>query len=494
MQRESHFLAIDIGNSHVRLHIGHFDGKKLDLEEIYQFRNQQVFIQGHLLCDLINIYQGIKNGLSQVGNILKSDISGIGIDSWGVDYVLLDQNDNMLSNTYHHTDHRTDGVFEKIFKIIPKEEIYRLTGIQFINFNTLPQFYADLINRPWILKEAKTMFFIADFFNFLLTGKKYNEFTMASTSQFFNTREMKWEKTILEKLSIPTNILQTIIKPGKVIGNLLPEIKKECNLTDDIPVISVATHDTASAVAALPLEDKNCNVYISLGTWSLLGIELNEPNTSRASLAGNFTNECGAKGEILYHKILPGLWMFNQCVNQWKIKGLWTSYQEADHAAVQEEPWRYFVNPNDKRFISSIDMPSAIRMYQKEKGRTVHQNIAQMIRGIYESLSLNYRYYIEWIERITKKEIKKIYIIGGGSKAQPLCQLTANVTGKEVMVGLPEATVVGNLITQLIAREKINSWEEAKEIIKYSFQFHLYKPQKLSGCEIAYSEYKNLLT
>jgi len=494
MQQESHFLAIDIGNSHVRLHIGHFDGKKLRLEEVYQFRNQQVLIRGHLFCDLINIYQGIKNGLFKVGNVLKSNISGIGIDSWGVDYTLLDQNDNMLSNTYHHTDHRTDGVFEKIFKIIPKEEIYRLTGIQFINFNTLPQLYTDLISRPWILKEAKTIFFIADFFNFLLTGKKYNEFTMASTSQFFNTREMKWENTILEKLSIPTNILQPIIKPGKVIGNLLPEIKKECDLSDNIPVIAVATHDTASAVAALPLEDKNSNVYISLGTWSLLGIELNEPDTSQDSLAGNFTNECGAEGEILYHKILPGLWMFNQCVNQWKLRGLWTNYQEADHAAEQEEPWRYFVNPNDKRFLGSIDMPSTMKLYQKEKGRTVHQNIAQIIRGIYESLALNCRYHIEWIERTTKKEMKKIYIIGGGSKAKPLCQLTADVTGKEVMAGLPEATVIGNLITQLMARKKINSWEEARETIKRSFKFQLYRPQKLPGSEAAYSEYKELLS
>ena len=494
MKQESYFLAIDIGNSHVRLHIGHFDTKKLHLEEVYQFRNQQVFIQGHLLCDLLNIYQGIKNGLFQAGNTLINEISGIGIDSWGVDYALLDQNDNLLSNTYHHTDHRTEGVFENIFKIIPKEEIYHLTGIQFINFNTLPQLYADLINRPWILKEAKSLLFIADFFNFLLTGKKYNEFTMASTSQFFNTREMRWEKIILEKLSIPSNILQPIIKPGKIIGNLNPEIKKECDINYDIPVIAVATHDTASAVAALPLEDKDSSVYISLGTWSLLGIELNEPDTSKDSLAGNFTNECGARGEILYHKILPGLWMFNQCVNQWKLKGLWTNYQEADHAAEQEEPWSYFVNPNDKRFFSSIDMPSTMKSYQKEKGRTVHHNIAQIIRGIYESLALNCRYHIEWIERITKKEMRKIYIIGGGSKAKPLCQMMADVTGKEVMAGLPEATVVGNLITQLMARKKINSWEEAKEIVKNSFQFHLYKPKKLSGCESAYSIFKNLLS
>ena len=211
MKQESHFLAIDIGNSHVRLHIGHFDTKKLHLEEVYQFRNQQVFIQGHLLCDLLNIYQGIKKGLFQAGNTLINKISGIGIDSWGVDYALLDQNDNLLSNTYHHTDHRTEGVFENIFKIIPKEEIYHLTGIQFINFNTLPQLYADLINRPWILKEAKSLLFIADFFNFLLTGKKYNEFTMASTSQFFNTREMRWEKIILEKLSIPSGEFSDLV-------------------------------------------------------------------------------------------------------------------------------------------------------------------------------------------------------------------------------------------------------------------------------------------
>ena len=316
MKQDSSFLAIDIGNSHVRLHEGVFDGKHLSVQEMYQFRNKQVFVRNHLFCDLLSIYQGIKDGFFVSNKKIKNQISGIGIDSWGVDYVLLDANDNQLSNTYHHTDSRTEGIFEQIFQKIPKEDIYQKTGIQFINFNTLPQLYADLKYQPWVLREAKTLLFIADFFNFLLTGQKYNEFTMASTSQFFNTRHFKWEPSILEKLSLPDSILQPVIRPGQLIGKLLPEIARECRLPNDIPVYSTATHDTASAVAALPVEDKKSNVYISLGTWSLFGIELQHPDTSQASLEGNFTNECGVNGEILYHKILPGLWMFNQCVDR----------------------------------------------------------------------------------------------------------------------------------------------------------------------------------
>lgn len=494
MQKNSNYLAIDIGNSHVRIFVGRFDGKKLSLEEVHQFSNKQVFIQGHLVCNLLNIYQGIKEGLFKVNQNRKEVISGIGVDSWGVDYVLLDEDGYQISHVFHHTDQRTDDIFKKIFNIIPKEEIYQLTGIQFIDFNTLPQLYADFLYRSWVLKEASSMLFIADYYNYLLTGKKFNEFTMASTSQFFNTKKLQWETSLLKKLALPTHILQSIIKPGNMIGYLLPELVKECNLGNSIPVFAVGTHDTASAVAALPIDDKKSNVYISLGTWSLLGIELDYPNTSNESMSGNFTNECGARGEILYHKILPGLWMFNQCINKWKLEGLWTNYQEVDRAAAQVEPWRYFINPNDKRFFSSVDMPSAIRSYQREHGRCEHQTLGHIVMGIYESLVLNYRYYIELIEQITKIEIKTIYIIGGGSKAELLCQLTADVTGKEVRTGLPEATVVGNLLIQLLSSKQIHSWEEGKEMIKNSFKFHLYLPRKIKGLGKAYQDYKNLLS
>jgi rhamnulokinase len=492
VQDSSNYIAIDIGNSHVRIFIGNFDGNKLSLEEIYQFPNKQVFIQEHLVCNLLNIYQGIKEGLFRVSRNSQKNIAGIGIDSWGVDYILLDKNDHQLSNVYHHTDQRTDGIFDKIFSIIPKEEIYGLTGIQFINFNTLPQLYADLLYRPWVLKETKSMLFIADYFNFLLTGKKFNEFTMASTSQIFNTNKLQWETDLLNYLSLPPHILQPIIKPGNIIGTLLPKLSKECRL-ESIPVFAVATHDTASAVAALPIDDKKSNLYISLGTWSLLGIELDQPNTSHESLSGNFTNECGARGEILYHKILPGLWIFNQCINKWKLEGLWTNYQEADRDAAQAKPWLYFVNPNDKRFFSSVnDMPSAMKSYQQEYGRDIPVRIGHMVRGIYEGLALNYRYHVELIEQITKKQIKTIYIISGGSKAELLCQLTADITGKEVVAGLPEATVVGNVLVQILSSRKIDSWEKGKEIIKNSFKFSHYTPRKVPGLKKAYQDYKKL--
>ena len=493
MEDSSNYIAVDIGNSHVRIYLGQFNGEKLSLEEIHQFPNQQIFIQGHLISNLLNIYQGIKEGLFSVSRNKEKVISGIGIDSWGVDYVLLDKNDHQLSCVFHHTDHRTDGIFKHIFKLVPKKEIYQLTGIQFINFNTLPQLYADLLYRPWVLKETSSMLFIADYFNFLLTGKKFNEFTMASTSQFFNTNKLQWETDLLKKLSLSPGMLQPIIRPGNMIGKLLPKLSKECNLKS-IPVFAVATHDTASAVAALPIDDKRSNVYISLGTWSLLGIELDHPNTSNESLSGNFTNECGARGEILYHKILPGLWMFNQCINKWKFEGLWTNYQEADRDAAQAKPWLYFVNPNDKRFFSSVnDMPTAMKSYQQEHGRNVPQSIGHTVRGIYESLAFNYRYHIELIEQITKKEIKTIYIISGGSKVELLCQLTADITDKEVVAGLPEATVVGNLLIQILSSRKIDSWEKGKEIIKNSFNFCRYLPQKLPGLKKAYQDYKKLV-
>jgi rhamnulokinase len=492
--QKSHYLTFDIGNSHVRLNIGCFNGKKLKLEEIYQFPNQQILIQDHLVCNLLYIYQELKNGLFMAGKLLGEDILGIGIDSWGVDYVLLDKDDNILSTVYHHTDHRTDGIFDEIFKIIPRERIYDLTGIQFINFNTLPQLYADKTYRPWILHEASTFLFIADFFNFLFTKKKYNEFTMASTSQFFNTHKKTWEFTILKKLSLPAQILQPIIFPNKIIENIHQKIKKECSLQSNIPVVAVASHDTASAIAAIPFNNKESNVYVSLGTWSCLGIELDRPNTSQESLNVNFTNECGIRGKILYHKILPGLWMFNQCINEWKLKGIWTNYKDVDEAASQEKSWLFFVNPNDKRFLNSINMTAIIKNYQQEKGRAIHQNVVQITRGIYESLALNYRYHIEWIERIIRKEIENIFIISGGSKINLLCQLTADITGKKVIAGLPEATTVGNLISQLIATGKINSWEEARKVIINSFSFNIFEPKKISGCEAAYNEFKDLIS
>lgn len=470
-------LALDLGASNGRAILGKYNGKTLNFEVLHKFKNGGIRVNGSDYWDILHLFQEIKNGLNKAVIETSDNIDSIGIDTWGVDYGLLDRRGDLLTNPYHYRDNRTNGLREDVFDNISKEKVYNETGIQFIWFNTLYQLFADTKFRPWILDNAETLLFTPDLLNYFLTGQKYNEYTIASTSQMFNPEHEDWSDPIFEKLNFPQDIVQEIIYPGEKVGNLLEEVKKECNIKQDIPVIAVGSHDTESAIAATPLTDRKRNVYISSGTWSLLGMELNSPFINEASLRENYTNECGVGKKIAFLKNLCGLWLIQECKRIWEKQGKNLSYDEIDEAAREAEANKFIIDPNDQRFQNPEDMPEAIREYCRETNQPQPENYGQMARGIYESLALSYKSAIETLQDLLDRNIDTINMVGGGIRAEILCQFTADITERRVVTGPVEATAMGNMLAQLMAAGEIKDLKEGRELIKNSVDLNEYIPE-----------------
>ncbi|RKL62195.1 rhamnulokinase [Thermoanaerobacteraceae bacterium SP2] len=467
-------LAADFGASSGRLILSKFDGDKIELEEIHRFSNDPVRIGSRFYWDFPRLFHELKNGLKKAA--LKGiDISGIGIDTWGVDYGLIDKNGDLLSNPIHYRDNRTDNIIDDVEKIMSFEEIYKVTGIQYLQLNTLYQLYADLKFRPDILEKADALLFMPDLFNFYLTGQKYNEYTIASTSQMLEVFSKTWALEMLEKLSLPTKILQKIIMPGNIIGKLTKDIQEETGLPD-VPVMSVGSHDTASAVAATPLEGENC-AYISSGTWSLLGVESKEPIVNEDSLKDNFTNEGGLEGRIRFLKNINGLWMIQQLKKHWQEHGIDVGYGEISKAAAAVKNDGFIIDPNDKSFLAPLNMATAVQQYCINNGQGEPREIGEIARAVYNGLAREYKARISNLEEITGRKINVINMVGGGIQDEFLCQHTANITGKTVLAGPIEATALGNILAQLIALGEINDLSQGREIVKNSITQKKYTPQ-----------------
>lgn len=470
-------LAADFGASSGRLILSKFDGDKIELEEIHRFSNDPVRIGSRFYWDFPRLFHELKNGLKKAA--LKGiDISGIGIDTWGVDYGLIDKNGDLLSNPIHYRDNRTDNIIDDVEKIMSFEEIYKVTGIQYLQLNTLYQLYADLKFRPDILEKADALLFMPDLFNFYLTGQKYNEYTIASTSQMLEVFSKTWALEMLEKLSLPTKILQKIIMPGNIIGKLTKDIQEETGLPD-VPVMSVGSHDTASAVAATPLEGENC-AYISSGTWSLLGVESKEPIVNEDSLKDNFTNEGGLEGRIRFLKNINGLWMIQQLKKHWQEHGIDVGYGEISKAAAAVKNDGFIIDPNDKSFLAPLNMATAVQQYCINNGQGEPREIGEIARAVYNGLAREYKARISNLEEITGRKINVINMVGGGIQDEFLCQHTANITGKTVLAGPIEATALGNILAQLIALGEINDLSQGREIVKNSITQKKYTQNKVA--------------
>jgi len=473
------FIAIDIGAETGRVIVG--DLSKMEI--IYRFPNNFVRVKDSIFWDILGIFNEIKRGLKEAFKKYPNQIISIGIDTWGVDYVLLDNDGDLLGNPYHYRDKRTDNIMEEVFRIIPKKEIFTETGIQFMQLNTIYQLYSFAKKKPQIFENTKYFLTIPDLLNYWLTGIIKNEYSIATTTQLYNPIKKDWSTKILNKLGFKKEIFGEIIMPGIKIGKLLPAVVREIGADSEVMVVAPACHDTGSAVAAVPVEDNINYAYISSGTWSLLGIETPKPIINDMSFKYNFTNEGSADGGFRFLKNITGFWIIQECKKFWDENVKSYSYDELTEMALKYGTAANFrIDPDDLRFLKPalIDdsMIDRIKNYCHETGQKIPKTPAEIVRGVIESLAEKYTETIKMIEEITGKSIKEIYIIGGGCRNSLLCQLVANATDLPVYAGPVEATAIGNLMVQAKSMGQIKSINEGRNIIRKSFDIKKYLPKE----------------
>jgi rhamnulokinase len=463
------YLAVDLGAESGRVVLGRFDGGQVSLEEVHRFPNMPVRLPDGLHWDVLRIISEIKGGLAKAGRGEK--IEGVGVDSWGVDFGLLDREGSLVSNPYHHRDTRTEGMMEEAFRLVAKEEIYNTTGIQFLPINTLYQILA-MRGSP-LLEAAETMLLIPDLINYWLTGEKACEYTNATTTQLLDLEESGWSRDIFEGMDLPSRILTPVVPPATELGPLLPEVAEEVG--GGPPAIAVASHDTASAVVAVPAEGEDF-AYISSGTWSLVGIETPGPVITREAMEANFTNEGGFGGRTRLLKNVMGLWILQECRRQWAREGHEYSYEELARLAEDAPSAGPLVDPDHPAFLAPGDMAWRIRSFCEETGQRPPEEPAAVARCVFESLALKYRHAIEQAQSLTGGAIGKVNVVGGGSQNALLCQLTADASRLPVVAGPVEATATGNVMVQAFAQGRVGSLEEIRDVVRDSFEASAYEP------------------
>lgn len=486
MRASQQFLAFDLGAESGRAVLGHFDGGHLNLEELHRFPNGGVRVLDSLHWDVLRLWNDIKAALSMCAQ-RNIGLSGIGIDTWGVDFGLLSKDDVLLGFPYHYRDSRTDGMLAEAFRRLPQATIFARSGCQFLQINTLYQLLSMAVHRSPILDVAETFLMIPDLFNFWLTGRKVCEFTDATTTQFYDPRKKDWSTEICAALNLPSEILPEIVQPGTQLGTLLPSVAAETGLSE-MPVIAPACHDTGSAVAAVPAKKDNW-AYISSGTWSLMGIEVSEPIVTDQALALNFTNEGGVEDTFRFLKNIMGLWLVQECRRTWAQAGDEMSYDRITELAEDAKPFRALINPDDDVFLPPGDMPTRIVDYCKQTGQPPPSGTGEILRCALESLALKYRWVLEKLEVVHGRAIEVIHIVGGGAQNQTLCQFTADATRTPVIAGPIEATAIGNIAVQAIACGSIGSISEARGVIHRSFNVITYEPQNSAGWDQAYQQF-----
>lgn len=464
-------IAVDIGASSGRLMLGNLENGLLRLKEIHRFENKIEKIDSFFCWNIDKLFQEIKNGLLKCRDMgIQPD--SIGIDTWAVDFVLLDENDNRLTDAVAYRDPRTDGMMEEVFKLIPKEELYSGTGIQFQKFNTIYQLFSIKKRNPEILERAKTFLMIPDYLNFLLTGKKANEYTNATSTQLVNAVTKQWDEDILNTLGFNKEMFQEIQLPKTILGNLTEELVAELGF--DMKVVFPATHDTGSAIISVPEQDET--IYISSGTWSLMGVENESPISTKEALAYNFTNEGGIDYRFRFLKNIMGLWMIQEVKRNYNDE---YSFAQFVQLAEEAKDFKATVNVNDERFLKPSNMIEEIRKYCSENNQPVPQTPGEIAKCVYDSLAESYKETVAEIEQMLDKKFAKINVIGGGCQNELLNRLIAEETCKEVYAGPVEATAIGNLTAQLMALGEMNNIQEARAMIKHSFEVKTYMPKAI---------------
>lgn len=471
----STYLAFDLGAESGRAMLGRCTGGKLQLEEVHRFANEPVQYNGERHWDVARLWFDMQKGLARAAAAAGGRLSGIGVDTWGVDYALLGKYGALLENPFCYRDSRTDGVVEQVFACVPAEEIYARTGIQFMQINTLYQVYAHYRKHPEIFEATEKLVMVPDLLNFWLCGKASCEYSDATTTQMYDATAGRWATEILEKLGLPTHMLGEVVQPGTVLGALRPEVAAAVG-AEACPVIAPACHDTGSAVAAVPGVGQNA--YISSGTWSLVGTELARPVVTPEALRQNFTNEGGVCGTTRLLKNVAGLWLLQCCRHDWKLNGNDYSYSELCNQAQTQPALRSLVDPDHASFLHPEKMPETIDRFLTRTGQPTPDGPAATTRAILESLALKYRVVLEALEGLTGKTYAEIHIVGGGSRNALLNQFTADATGRRVVAGPVEATALGNVGMQMLATAEAGSLAEVRAIIERSFPVQVFKPRE----------------
>ena len=482
-------LAFDFGASSGRAIIGCFDGDKITLEEVHRFSNDPVSVGGTVYWDVLRLFYEIKQG------IVKAKIAGgfdsIGIDTWGVDFGLIDSEGKLMENPVHYRDTRTAGLVEESFKTMPKEKLYGVTGIQFMELNTLFQLISLKKYRPWMLERADKMLFMPDLFAYMLTGKMCAEYSIATTSQLIDLETKSWSKEILDAFGIKKSLFAPLVKPGTVLGELSKEICEECGV-DPVPVISVCGHDTQSAITSVPCEDGNF-AFLSSGTWSLFGTELDKPIVNETSMNINITNEGGFDDSTGFLKNIIGLWLIQESRRQWKREGEEYSYADLEKLALAAEPFKCFIDPDAPEFVPHGNIPERVREFCRRTGQYVPQTVGEVMRCIYESLAMKYRLTFEKLRECTKRDYPVIHVIGGGTKDGLLCQMTANSCDRTVKAGPIEATVMGNVAVQLMSDGSVDNIGQARKIIADSSELKIFEPKETGDWAKAYEDFLKIV-
>lgn len=468
-----HYLALDLGAETGRAILVQLAKDHTELAELHRFVNTPVPLPTGLYWDTLRLFHEICEGI-RAGNNVSKHLDGIGIDTWGVDFGLLGADGALIENPRHYRDARTHGVPEEVFKTIPRAEIFQQTGIQFMELNSLFQLYAVHRDSPQMLGLASKLLFMPDLFNYFLTGALCSERTIASTSQFYSPVKKRFATDMLRKLGIGGGFLAELRDPATELGPMLPYVADHCGLKEQPLVYMTASHDTASAVAAVPVSNSGNWCYISSGTWSLMGVEIDEPIINGASLAANFTNEVGVSGKIRFLKNIPGLWLLQECRRAWAKEGTDYSYSELMDRAAVAKPISTLLDLEE--FSSPGNHPERIRSYCRRTGQEVPEDAGSVSYVILRSLAARYKDVLESLEKLTGKNIEVIHIVGGGSRNKLLNQLAADATGRRVVAGPAEATATGNALVQALGAGEIGSLQELREIVKRSFQLETFEP------------------
>ena len=464
------YLAFDFGAESGRAVLAHLHAGILTIDEVHRFANEPVEYGGSLHWDAPRLWLEVRKALAGLEQI---ELAGIGVDTWGVDYALLGERGELLHNPYHYRDQRTRGVMEEVFRIVPREEIYATTGIQFMPINTLYQLIAAKRDTPQMLRSAQRLVTMPDLFNYWLTGNAVCEYSNATTTQMVNPLTRNWATGLMERLGLPSSLLAPIVEPGATIGTLLPGVARS-SLLSGTPVIAPASHDTGSAVASISAREGTA--FLSSGTWSLLGTELDAPVLSAEALELNFTNEGGVCGTTRLLKNVMGLWMLQGCRQAWTAQGRTYDYRELMELAGREQPFAHLVNPDDESFLHPANMLTAIDAYCTRTEQPIPTSPGAYVRTILESLALKYRLVLRNLEQVSGGPISQIRVIGGGSKNPLLNQFAADATGRRVLAGPAEATAIGNVAMQILASGGASSLREVRAIVDRSFPTEVFEP------------------